>query len=48
MKYLLILLVIAGCNGGGTVLRGSGEPVMPPYGYEKLCAEYPTNPACTP
>jgi uncharacterized protein YcfL len=47
-KYLLLLLsslLLAGCNGNGT-LRGSGEIAPTPAGHAKLCAEQPTFPGC--
>ena len=45
MRCLLLILLLNGCSSSGT-LKGSGEPVLAPLGYIKLCAEHPEFEAC--
>lgn len=45
MKSLLLILLLAGCNGS-SVLRGSGEVAPAPGGYTYGCAVNPDAVAC--
>ncbi len=45
MRWLLILLLLNACNGGG-LLRGSGEFAPAPGGYVTGCQNNPNAVAC--
>lgn len=45
MRWLLILLLLNACNGGG-LLKGSGVPIDAPYGYTVGCQNNPDAVAC--
>lgn len=45
MKYLIVLLLIAGCAAPGRVV--TGEPVAPPSGHVMECLRRPNVPECS-
>lgn len=45
MRYLLLLLLLNGCDGG-RLLRGSGEVAPSPGGYVVYCAQHPDRAEC--
>lgn len=48
-KYLLLLLIpllLDGCVGGGTAVRGTGEVAPTPEGFVDYCKRHPEKAEC--
>lgn len=46
MRLLLVCLLLAGCAGGGSVVRGTGEIAPPPPGFVDYCLRHPDKAEC--
>lgn len=44
MRYLLLLLLLAGCAHEPKVLKSDGAKVVPPIGFIVYCAEHKNEP----